>query len=164
MKVLIIEDEDLAANRLADLLAPSNTPFEVLDICDSVSSTLAWLDNNPDPDLLFLDIQLSDGHSFELFENRDINCPIIFTTAFDEYAIRAFKVNSVEYLLKPFKLIDIENAIEKYYRLQESLTATEDIQTKRILSLSLIFLFSIMKMEQYYCIKMMALNFLLITV
>lgn len=119
MKVLIVEDEVLAVKRLISLLTQSNYNIEIVGICDSVRSTLEWLENQSKPDIVFLDIQLSDGHSFEIFKKTKLDCPIIFTTAFDEYAIQAFQVSSIGYLLKPFQLTDIERALAKYHNFEK---------------------------------------------
>ncbi len=109
---LIIEDEKPAARRLQRMLAKES--IDVLEILNSVNSAVAWLQSNPQPPLVFCDIQLSDGIAFEIFEKIKINSPIIFTTAYDEYAIRAFKLNSIDYLLKPFTQEDLKSAIDKY--------------------------------------------------
>ncbi len=114
MKVLIIEDEHLAAKRIVDLLKRYDSEIEVLDVIASVQKSIKWFNENPHPDIAFFDIQLSDGQSFEIFEKVEINCPIIFTTAFDEYAIKAFKVNSLDYLLKPLDYDELKAALEKY--------------------------------------------------
>ena len=114
MKVLIIEDEHLAAKRLEDLLNKYDKEIEILAKISSVKKSVKWFNENTEPDLAFMDIQLGDGLSFEIFEQVKINCPIIFTTAFDEYAIKAFKVNSVDYLLKPFDFEELSTSIEKY--------------------------------------------------
>ena len=114
MKVLIVEDESMAAKRLANLLEKINPEIEILAKLDSVKRTVNWLKENPQPDLLFFDIQLADGLSFEILEQVEVSSPIIFTTAFDEYAIQAFKVNSIDYLLKPIDPADLESALEKY--------------------------------------------------
>jgi DNA-binding LytR/AlgR family response regulator len=114
MKVLIIEDEPLAAERLEDLLKKLDPFMEIVDRCDSVKKSVTWFrDNNP-PDLLFLDIQLGDGLSFEIFEQVAVDCPVIFTTAYDTYAIEAFRLNSIAYLLKPIKSEELKTAIDKY--------------------------------------------------
>lgn len=113
MKVLIVEDENMAANRLEKLLLTQNQSIEILDKLDSVKSAVKWLAAN-DADLLFFDIQLADGLSFEILEQVEVNAPIIFTTAFDEYAIQAFKVNSVDYLLKPIDPEELASALQKY--------------------------------------------------
>ena len=114
MKVLIVEDEILAAERLEKLLFQIDSSTEILDHLDSVKSAVKWFENNKEPDILFLDIQLADGLSFEIFEERNVSCPVIFTTAYDKYALKAFKVNSIDYLLKPIAIAELENAINKY--------------------------------------------------
>lgn len=114
MNVLIVEDEGIAADRLCQLLAQIDASIVVMEQLDSVKSVIQWLDNNPKPDLAFFDIQLADGLSFEIFEKTAINCPIIFTTAYDQYAIQAFKVNSVDYLLKPIVEEDLKHALQKF--------------------------------------------------
>ena len=116
MKVLIIDDENLVAKSLQRLLKQTDPSIEVVAILDSVTSSVQWLKKNPHPDLLFVDIQLSDGVSFEIFNKVEVNKPIIFTTAYDEYAIRAFKVNSVDYLLKPVDEEYLKRALNKYQK------------------------------------------------
>lgn len=117
MKIVIIEDEPLAANRLISLLKAYSEDVEILAHLDSVKKSAQWLLNNPVPDLIFMDIQLGDGVSFEIFGIVNIQCPIIFITAFNEYAIQAFKVNSVDYLLKPLDKEHLYQALEKYKKL-----------------------------------------------
>ena len=114
MKVLIVEDEILAAERLTKLLLQIDGSAEILDHMDSVKSAVRWFKNNDEPDLLFLDIQLADGLSFEIFEQISLSCPIIFTTAYDQYALQAFKVNSIDYLLKPIASDELKKAIQKF--------------------------------------------------
>jgi len=114
MKVLIVEDEPMAAERLEGLLLKLDPGIEVASRCDSVRNSVNWLLKNKSPDILFLDIQLGDGLSFEIFEQVEVNCPVIFTTAFDTYAIEAFKLNSIAYLLKPIKIDELAASIEKY--------------------------------------------------
>ena len=114
MNILIIEDEPRAANQLQSLLKASHFDYHLLDVLDSVEESVKWLSVNEDPDLVFMDIQLADGLSFEIFQKIKVEAPIIFTTAFDQYAIQAFKVNSVDYLLKPIQKNDLELAINKY--------------------------------------------------
>ncbi len=114
IKALIIEDEIAAAKRLSKLIREADPSVEILEILDSVSSSIKWLTQNPPPDLMFLDINLGDGQSFSILEQLNIECPVIFTTAYDEYAIKAFKVNSVDYLLKPIKADELKFSIEKY--------------------------------------------------
>ncbi len=117
MKALIIEDEELAAKRLISLLKKVNTDIEIQGVCESIVSSVKWLMQNEKPDLIFMDIQLSDGLSFEIFKKIEIDSSIIFTTAFDEYAIQAFKLNSIDYLLKPFNEEELEAAIAKFEKL-----------------------------------------------
>ncbi|UII79076.1 LytTR family DNA-binding domain-containing protein [Flagellimonas sp. CMM7] len=112
MNVIIIEDEKPAARRLNRLLAELNV--EVSKMLHSVEESIEWFQNNPHPDLIFLDIQLSDGLSFEIFDIIEVKSAIIFTTAFDEYALQAFKLNSIDYLLKPIDDEDLESAVKKY--------------------------------------------------
>lgn len=113
-KALIIEDEKPAAEHLQRLINKIDTEIDVIKILSSVEDALLWLENNPMPDLIFLDVQLSDGLSFEIFNHIDIKCPIIFTTAYEEYAIKAFKVNSIDYLLKPVGIDDLKYAIDQF--------------------------------------------------
>lgn len=112
MKVIIIEDEKPSARRLQRMLENFNVKAETL--LHSVEESIAWFKENDHPDLIFLDIQLSDGLSFEIFESVDIKSAVIFTTAYDEYALQAFKLNSIDYLLKPIDEADLEKAIHKY--------------------------------------------------
>ena len=118
MKVLIVEDEGLAAERLAQLIGQYDPTIQILDSLDSVEETLDWLSRHPEPDVLFLDIQLADGLSFDIFQKRRLTCPVIFTTAYDRYALQAFKVNSIDYLLKPIDLDDLQKAFAKYEELK----------------------------------------------
>ena len=115
MRVLIVEDESMAARRLSQLLQKSQPDIEILTTLDSVKRAVKWLGEN-EADLLFFDIQLADGLSFEIFEQVEVNAPIIFTTAFDEYAIKAFKLNSIDYLLKPIDPEELDQALLKYKR------------------------------------------------
>ncbi len=112
MKVVIIEDEKPAARRLTRMLADLDINVETA--LHSVEESLEWLQNNPHPDLIFLDIQLSDGLSFEIFEAIEVRSAIIFTTAYDEYALKAFKLNSIDYLLKPIDHDELEAAVNQY--------------------------------------------------
>jgi len=116
MNVIIIEDEKPAARRLSRLLAELNV--EVSTMLHSVQESIAWFQNNKHPDLIFLDIQLSDGLSFEIFDVIDVQSAIIFTTAYDEYALQAFKLNSIDYLLKPIDDEELEHAVKKYRALK----------------------------------------------
>jgi two-component system LytT family response regulator len=121
MTVLLLEDEYPAAERLQRQLLQAAPEAQVLAVLDSVAATLQWLDNNPAPDLILSDIQLADGLSLEVFEQAVVRSPVIFTTAYDAYAIRAFRANSVDYLLKPVKLLELQAALAK---LREWRTAT----------------------------------------
>jgi DNA-binding LytR/AlgR family response regulator len=114
MKVLIIEDEPLAAKRLQSMLDQIDPKIQVLAVVDSIAESVEWLDENTPPDLIFMDIMLADGQSFEIFEQIEIHVPVIFTTAYDEFAIRAFKVNSIDYLLKPIGAEMLSAALKKY--------------------------------------------------
>ena len=114
MKAIIIEDEQLAARRLEGLIRNYDDSIEVLAKLESVEESVDWLNNNRHPDLIFLDIHLEDGLSFSIFDKVKVNIPIVFTTAFDEYAIKAFKLKSIDYLLKPIVQEDLNKAIDKY--------------------------------------------------
>ncbi len=114
MKVLIVEDEHLAAQKLKQLLLKIDGSIQILDMLESVDATINWISNNPPADLIFMDIQLDDGVCFEIFNAVEINTPVIFTTAYDQYAIKAFKVNSVDYLLKPISQEDLTSALKKF--------------------------------------------------
>jgi len=128
MKVLIIEDEPLAAEKLKQMLTKINTTIQVVDILETVQASINWISNNPAPDLIFMDIQLDDGVCFEIFESVEITTPVIFTTAYDQYAIKAFKVNSVDYLLKPVSQEDLTAALTKY----DQLYSGSDKQNEKI--------------------------------
>ncbi len=114
MKVVIIEDEELAARRLESLIKECAPDTEVLAKLESVEEAVAWFKGHPSPDLIFLDIHLEDDLSFNIFEKVKVDSPIIFTTAFDEYAIRAFKMRSIDYLLKPIVQEELARSLEKY--------------------------------------------------
>lgn len=114
MIVLIIEDERPAAHKLIRLLEEADPGIEIAGVLKSVEETINWFQNNLPPDLVFMDIQLEDGTCFEIFENYDLKTPVVFTTAYDQYSLKAFKVNSVDYLLKPIDPDELKNAIEKY--------------------------------------------------
>lgn len=113
MKILIIEDEPFARNELIRLLNAGGRDFTILDQIDTVEDSVEWLRSHAQPELIFLDIQLADGLSFEIFRQVEIHSPVIFTTAFNEYAIKAFQVNSIDYLLKPVSPEALENALKK---------------------------------------------------
>lgn len=108
MKTLIIEDEKAAVRNLNALLSEVAPEIEVVAVLDSIAETLEWFSLHTPPELVFMDIHLADGSAFEIFEHIQISCPVIFTTAYDEYALKAFKVNSVDYLMKPIAQSDIK--------------------------------------------------------
>ena len=114
MKVLIIEDETTASENLVEMLKEIDPTIEVLHVLESVQQTVRWLNTNPAPDLIFMDIHLSDGSAFTLFSQIDVQTPIVFTTAYDQYALDAFAVNSIDYLLKPIKTVELTRALEKF--------------------------------------------------
>lgn len=116
MKVLLIEDENLAAGRVQDILTGIDNTIAVVGHLKSVESSIQWLQSNPAPDLILSDIRLLDGLCFEIFETVSVDAPVIFTTAFDQYAIKAFEVNSIDYLLKPIQAEKLKIALEKASR------------------------------------------------
>ena len=117
MKAVIIEDEKIAAQSLKSVINQLDASIEVLAILQTVEDSVEWLTNNQQPDLLFVDIHLADGSSFSIFDKVKVKCPIIFTTAYDEYALKAFEVNSIDYLLKPINKDDLQRALNKYKNL-----------------------------------------------
>ncbi len=117
MKALIIEDETAAARNLAAILRQTAPEMEIVATLESVGESIEWLRTNPQPDLLFMDIHLADGDSFRIFDAVEITAPVIFTTAYDRYALEAFRVNSIDYLLKPLNEADVERALNKLRRL-----------------------------------------------
>lgn len=126
MNVFIVEDEFGAAQNLKAILHELNLDIKLLTVLESVEDAVHWIKNNPSPDLGFFDIQLADGLSFEIFEQVTIDFPVIFTTAYDEYAIRAFKVNSIDYVLKPVNNDSIRFAIDKYRKMQPKKTGLNE--------------------------------------
>lgn len=114
MNILIIEDEELAVKKLQKTLASVDSTAKVVGITDSINSSVNWLKTNPQPDLILMDIELADGQSFEIFNRTEVKSQVIFTTSYDEYALKAFKVNSVDYLLKPIQKDELEAALNKF--------------------------------------------------
>lgn len=138
MKVLIVEDEKLAANRLEKLLLNSSHDIQVLAKLDTIKRTIEWLEDEAGPDLIFMDIQLADGLCFDIFDLVQVKCPVIFTTSYDQYAIRAFKVNSIDYLLKPLDPGELYNAINKFDFLTKSYsekTSTESLALREAIQM-----------------------------
>lgn len=117
MRILIIEDEIPASKRLAMLIKRLNAMATILASLDSIETAVDWLKTNPSPDLIFMDIQLADGLSFDIFTQIDVQVPVIFTTAYDQYALKAFKVNSIDYLLKPIDAEELNKALQKFEKL-----------------------------------------------
>lgn len=113
-KILILEDEKLNADRIQRLMLKIRPNMEILGVLTGVKKTVDWLSKNESPDLIMMDIRLADGVSFEIFNLVDVKCPVIFTTAYDEYAVQAFKYNSIDYLLKPIEMDQLETAIIKF--------------------------------------------------
>ena len=126
MKVLIIEDEKPAAKRLTKMVQQYRADCEILDVLDSVEVAVEWLETYKKPDLIFMDVQLADGVSFEIFGQTEVTSPIIFTTAYDEYALQAFKVNSLDYLLKPIDPEELEKALCQYDKYHQNKNKTVD--------------------------------------
>jgi len=131
MRIIIIEDEQLAAKRLLELILKYDPEIEILGKFDTVEKSVEWFNSNPPLDLVFMDIQLADGLSFEIFEQCLISSPVIFTTAYDQYAIKAFKVNSIDYLLKPIDFDELSTAIEKFKNIHFG-KSTENITPKNL--------------------------------
>ena len=134
IKVIIIEDEKPAARRLQRMLAKLN--IETQTMLHSVSEAITWFQENSHPDLIFLDIQLSDGLSFEIFEQVKTESAIIFTTAYDEYALKAFKMNSIDYLLKPIDEEELEAAVSKFRNTQQNNNSIDVSELRSLLSQS----------------------------
>ncbi|MDD3062046.1 MAG: LytTR family DNA-binding domain-containing protein [Massilibacteroides sp.] len=119
MRVLIVEDETSAYINLKKILEEIDNTIEIAENTESIKQTVKWLENNTAPDLIFMDIHLSDGSAFNIFNLITVDAPIVFTTAYDEYAIEAFKVNSIDYLMKPIEKSEVKRAIDKYRKLNE---------------------------------------------
>jgi two-component system LytT family response regulator len=116
MRILIVEDEASAARRLSKFLGELDPSVNIVATTDTVKATVQWLKDNPAPDLAFFDVRLADGDSFAVFKHVEVACPVIFTTAFDEYALQAFKVHAVDYLLKPLKKEELADALAHFKR------------------------------------------------
>ena len=128
MKVIIIEDELHNYRLLRGMVEQLRPDWEIIEWFESVKSSVAWLQSNPAPDLIFMDIQLTDGISFSIFDQVKVKSMVIFTTAYDEYALRAFQVNSIDYLLKPMKNDKLQQAIEKFENVFHHPAANEEKQ------------------------------------
>src|SRR6187200_564640 len=134
MKTIILEDEPLVAKDLQKLLTQIDPSIQIIIVLDSLQSSIEYFKTHDAPDLLLMDIQLSDGVSFDLLKHVDIQCPIIFTTAYNEYAIRAFKVNSVDYLLKPVDRVELQAALEKFKKMKAAQGSDLQEQIQRAVS------------------------------
>jgi DNA-binding LytR/AlgR family response regulator len=132
MNILIVEDEELAQKKLQKTLAAVDASATVVGITDSIQSTVDWLKANNTADLILMDIELADGQSFEVFNLVDVKAPVIFTTSYDEYALKAFKVNSVDYLLKPVQTEELQAALAKYKKLAE--TSKQDVNIESLVN------------------------------
>lgn len=119
MKILIIEDEKLASEKLNDLLLELDPNYQIVGVTRSVDESIEWLNQNESPDLILSDIHLNDGLCFNIYENVEVQCPIIFTTAYEKYAIQAFELNSIDYLLKPIQKERLEHALQKLERFSD---------------------------------------------
>jgi DNA-binding LytR/AlgR family response regulator len=133
MKLLIIEDEPASAQRLKKLAEEIEPDIIVLDMLDSITASVEWFKTHTEPDLVLSDIHLADGLSFEIFKQVSLSCPVIFTTAFDQYAIQAFKLNSIDYLLKPIKKTELADAIRKFHKVKPGVAGFDLSQLSALL-------------------------------
>lgn len=117
-EILIIEDERPAAERLIELINKVEPKWKILDVLDSIESSVNYIEKERTPDLIFMDVQLADGFSFEIFKQAQPSCPVIFATAYDQFALDAFKVNGLDYILKPLQLEEVERVISKFNNLE----------------------------------------------
>lgn len=123
LKTVIVEDETLAAKKLEALIKKYDSSIDILAKLSSIKEAVKWFNQNTPPDLIFMDIHLEDGLSFAIFEATSLQVPVIFTTAFDEYTINAFKVNSIDYLLKPINYEDLSRSLDKFYQLKKQFSS-----------------------------------------
>lgn len=133
MKVLIFEDEKHTVTRLIQLLKKCDSDIKVLEVIGSVNDGIQWFKNNASPDLIFQDIHLNDGNCFQLYDQIKVDAPIIFTTAYNEYALRSFKLNSIAYLVKPYDFNDIKSALDKFHKFKELFLTPEKAILKKLL-------------------------------
>lgn len=131
MKAVIIEDERLAADLLKNIIKQLDEDIEIIATLQTIEDSVEWLNNNEHPDIMFVDIHLADGSSFSIFEKTEVRCPIVFTTAYNEYALKAFEVNSIDYLLKPINKDDLQRALNKYKNLKGD---NKDLDYKKFVS------------------------------
>lgn len=133
MKILILEDEIPAANRLEKLILECRPEAQIIEVIDTVEDALVWFNGNNQPDLVISDIQLADGVSFEIFEQLELECPIVFATAYDEYAIKAFQLNSIDYLLKPFNKETLLKSFDKFDKISSSNLSLKDVNISSLM-------------------------------
>ncbi|MBO5806413.1 MAG: response regulator transcription factor [Tidjanibacter sp.] len=132
MRAIIIEDETAAQRNLKVLLAQTHPDIDIVATLESVEESIEWFGSNPSPDLVFMDIHLADGNAFGIFAHTEIEAPIIFTTAYDQYALEAFRVNSIDYILKPIKQEDLERAVRKFTSLTQAQRSAYNERISRI--------------------------------
>ena len=149
MKAVIIEDEKIAADLLKNLICQLDEDIEIVTILQTVEDSIEWLINNQHPDILFVDIHLADGSSFSIFEKTEVKCPIVFTTAYDEYALKAFEVNSIDYLLKPINKDDLQRALNKYKNLKGE---ERDLDYKKFVSRFLVETEKVNNYKEYFLV------------
>lgn len=149
MKAIIIEDEKIAADLLKNLICQLDENIEIVTILQTVEDSIEWLNNNQHPDILFVDIHLADGSSFSIFEKAEVKCPIVFTTAYDEYALKAFEVNSIDYLLKPINKDDLQRALNKYKNLKGE---ERDLDYKKFVSRFLVEAEKVNNYKEYFLV------------
>ena len=137
MKAVIIEDEIFASQALQNLIREVDASIEILSVLQSIDESVEWFRSHPVPDLVFMDIHLADGSSFAIFDEVNITCPVIFTTAYNEYALKAFEVNSIDYLLKPINQKDLERAVNKYKNMVASPDSNTELINKLIASIKI---------------------------
>jgi DNA-binding LytR/AlgR family response regulator len=125
MRIFIVEDEELAVKKLQKTLHAISPDIEIAGTADSIASSVEWLKSNPQPDLILMDIELSDGQSFGIFNLTEVKSPVIFTTSYDEFALKAFKVNSVDYLLKPVQKDELQAAIAKFRNMKQAFKSND---------------------------------------
>ncbi len=130
MHILIVEDEDLAVRKLRKTLSAIGDDLLVAGTADSIATAVEWLEAHPRPDLILMDIELADGQSFEIFNRVQVTSPVIFTTSYDEYALKAFKVNSLDYLLKPVQEDELRQAIDKFRQMKATYTASAPVDDR----------------------------------
>ena len=119
MNILIVEDEELAVKKIQKTLHSVDAEANIVGVADSIQSTVDWLNSNPTPDLILMDIELSDGQSFDIFSRVEVKSAVVFTTSYDEYALKAFKVNSIDYLLKPIQQDELAAALNKFRQMKD---------------------------------------------